>query len=374
MKKILITLVKIGVSVAILGYLVWDAITRGESAFTDAEGNFVPETLLGVIRHAGSHAGWLVAACIACASAVLLTMIRWYYLVRALDLQIRLKDALRIGFLGYLFNLAPMGIVGGDLLKAWLLARRHPGHRPEAVVTVLVDRLIGLYFLFIVASVAILVTGFWRSPAPFVQWTCKITLLLTLIGTVGVIIVLIPDLSRGGTTRWLGRVPKVGLPLLRLIEAVQMYRHKLPVLAAAALMSIAVHSLFTVGIFLIATGFYDGVPALGVHFVLSPVSAATGVLPIAMGPFEYMLDRLYMYAPAFGGGAMALGQGLVVAFGYRIITIMIAVIGFGYYLGSREEVAEALHEAEEEALEEQQDRPAATETATGAQPFYQGSS
>jgi hypothetical protein len=63
---------------------------------------------------------------------------------------------------------------------------------------------------------------------------------------------------------------------------------------------------------------------------------------------EFVLDRLYLYAPIVGGGAMVPGQGLVVALGYRIITVLIAGVGICYYLGSREEIAEALHEAEEE--------------------------
>ena len=45
---------------------------------------------------------------------------------------------------------------------------------------------------------------------------------------------------------------------------------------------------------------------------------------------------------------MAVGQGLVVAFGYRIITVLIAMVGACYYLGSRQEVSEVLHETEED--------------------------
>ena len=51
--------------------------------------------------------------------------------------------------MGYLFNLAPMGVVGGDLLKAWLLAREQHGHRAESVASIVVDRLIGLYMLLL---------------------------------------------------------------------------------------------------------------------------------------------------------------------------------------------------------------------------------
>ena len=40
-------------------------------------------------------------------------------------------------------------------------------------------------------------------------------------------------------------------------------------------------------------------------------------------------------------------KGLVISLSYRIITVLVAAVGMGYYLSSRREVAEALHEAEE---------------------------
>ena len=73
---------------------------------------------------------------------------------------------MRIGFLGYLFNLAPMGIVGGDLLKAWMLAREKPGNRAKALASVVVDRIVGLYVLFLVAAAGVFVTGFWDHRRP----------------------------------------------------------------------------------------------------------------------------------------------------------------------------------------------------------------
>ena len=347
MKKILITLLKVGISAAILGYLVWDA-HRNE--------------VFANLLEQPKHWGLLTLALASCSTAVLLTLVRWCYLVRALDVPLRMRDALRIGFLGYLFNLAPMGIVGGDLVKGVMLARRQKGKYAEALASVFVDRITGLYLLFVVASAAIVLTGFWNVDA--VRWVCNATLIVTAIGTVGVVVVLLPDRTEGRSTRWIGRLPYVGPPLLQIVDAVQMYRRRLPVLAAAAAMSIAVHSLFTLGIFLIASGLYDRVPALGMHFVLSPLSAAAGVLPLPMGPFEFVLDRLYLYAPVVGGGAMTAGQGLVIALGYRIITVLIAAVGVCYYLSSRAELAEALHDAEMEADPEPIDHALAGQTAT----------
>ena len=54
-----------------------------------------------------------------------------------------------------------------------------------------------------------------------------------------------------------------------------------------------------------------------------------------------MLDSLYVQVP-IAGAAIAKGQGLVVALGYRVITVLIAAIGACYYIGSRQEVAQSI--------------------------------
>lgn len=334
MKKILITLLKIGISAAILGYLVYDA--HRNEAFAH-------------LWRQPKQWGLLTLALVACSTAVTLTLVRWCYLVRALGLPLRMRDALRIGFLGYLFNLAPMGIVGGDLLKGVMLARHQKGKYAEALASVFVDRAVGLYLLFVVASVAILATGFWNVMSPQLQWVAKATLLLTAVATVAIVFVLLPDRTQGKSTRWIARIPYVGPPLLRLVDAVQMYRHKLPVLALSAVMSVAVHSLFTLGVFLIATGLYDEVHSVDRQFVLVPLSAATQVIPIPAGHVEASLHWLYGQVPLPNGQMMKADQGLIVALGYRIITVLIAAVGICYYLASRAELAEVLHEAELEA-------------------------
>jgi hypothetical protein len=63
-----------------------------------------------------------------------------------------------------------------------------------------------------------------------------------------------------------------------------------------------------------------------------------------LGAFEGALDFLYRYAA--GAATVNKGQGLLVAFGYRAVTLAIAMVGVGIWLASRREVAETLHEAE----------------------------
>ncbi len=338
MKKHVITLLKVGISVAIIYYLVVQAQGAGDKGKAN---------VFEQLKSQPKQWGVLVAAWLFCASAVTLTLIRWWYLVRALDLPLRFTEALRIGFLGYLFNLAPLGIVVGDLLKALMLAREHPDQKAKAFATVVVDRVIGLYLLFIVATAAILLLGLQTSADDFIRQVCQATFLLTGLGAVAIAIVLTPGFTDGRGTRALARLPRVGPTIENLIGAVRMYRRKPRVLLVASLMSVGVHSLFATGVYLIARGLFTDYPTLGMHFFVGPLSAATGVIPLSVGPFEAFLDMLYTHVPS--AVEIPTGQGFVVALGYRLITVLIAMVGVGYYFSSRREVSQLMHEAEQES-------------------------
>ena len=339
MKKTLLTLLKIGISVGIIAYLIWDAQRPNK------EGVNVFEQL----RDRPKQWGLLAAAWVFCASAVMLTLIRWWYLVRAVEVPLRFRDALRIGFLGYLYNLAPLGIIGGDVLKAWMLAWEYPRSKARAVASVIVDRVIGLYLLFIVASAAIILTGFWRldDPQGHIRTVCIVTFTVTAVGAVCVALVLSPGATDGRGSRALARLPRVGHAFSSLLEAIRIYRSKPRVLFVASLMSVGVHVLFATGVYLIARGSVrpDALPGRALRG--QSAGRLDGAIPLVAGPFEFVLNLLYTLVPE-PGIIVPPGQGLVVALGYRLICVLIAAIGFCYYLGSRREVAKVLHEAEQE--------------------------
>ena len=153
LKKLLITLAKIAASLGIIGWLFYSALNTpdGRDAF---------------VKMLKQDKAWglLIGGFATLLLAVVITLVRWWYLVRALGIDFSLRDALRIGFIGCLFNLAPMGIAGGDLLKAWMLAREKPGNRAKALASVVVDRIVGLYVLFLVAAAGVFITGLWDIP------------------------------------------------------------------------------------------------------------------------------------------------------------------------------------------------------------------
>ncbi len=349
-KKATLIVLKVSASLAILAYLVSSAQRNG--SFSDL-----------LAKPKDWHL--LALAAFFCSSGVLTTFIRWGYLVRALDLPFTTKDALRLGFLGYLFNLLPMGIVGGDLLKAGVLAWEHPGNKGKAVASVVVDRVIGLYTLFVVAAVAIIASGFWALPVAGMQWISAITMLVTVLGGATLVAILTLVTPERAIGRWLCSLPRIGRHLENSIDALRLYRRRPRVLIGALVASIGVHSLFASGVFCIFRGLrYEGI-SLGTHYVIMPLSAVTGTIPLSIGPLEVALEAFYHAIPVPPGVVIQNGQGLIVALGYRMITLMVAAVGVCYYMSSRREVSVVIDEVERES----ESLPTTGQLATATRPM-----
>ncbi len=329
MKRLLINLLKIGGSVTILALLFMG--TRDS---------------LYELRDQPKNWGLLSMATAVALVAVCLSFFRWYILVRALGLPFRLRDAYRLSFVGYLFNFVSLGAVGGDLFKAVFIAREQPGRRAEAVATVFFDRLIGLYTLFLLATIAVMWMGLLSSPVPEIRVICQITVAGTVAGTVGVLLLLTPGCAGGRVARSLTRIPKVGPIAHRLLVAVQIYSRKKSILLAALAISLVVHLLFTGCFYLIALGLPGNAPTLADHVLIVPLGMVAGVTPLplsGLGATEAVVEFLYVRLP--GTLPVAKGAGLIVCLTYRAITMLVAIIGVIYYAANRALMAQAMREA-----------------------------
>ncbi len=347
-RKWTIAFLKVAISLGILGYLVWDAVHKGEGLFRDEHG-FNPLLLQQLVHHAVARWYLLVAALMTASASVLITFVRWWWLIRALGAPVHFSESLRLSFVGFLLNLAPMGIVGGDMAKAILVARRFPGHRPECVASVIVDRILGLYVLVLTAGAAIFLTGFYRQPQTLVRTISVAVLVVCAAMTLGLVVLWAPDATGGAFLRLVQRLPVVGKGIVRLAEAIRRYRHNLPLILVAILSTFPVHLLTACSIFLISSAMFNRVHPLSYHFVMVPVSASAQVLPVSIGPTEFVLDRLYATIPLASNTTVPAGQGLLTMLVYRVITLVIATVGVGYYLTSRQEWSTALDEAESTA-------------------------
>lgn len=277
---------------------------------------------------------FLGLAFLVCFSAIVLTFYRWFLLVWALDFPFTFRDALRLGFLGFLFNYVSPGAVGGDLVKAVLMVREQKERRAVAVATILLDRILGLLALLIVGACAS------QFVAQNIQRRDEIVMILwggSLAGLVGLVVMLHPATPGSWWLRLLQRLPKVGGIVTDVATAISMYQSRRRVVALTMVLSVFGH-------FGIISSFYfcaraiapvADVPNYATHLLLIPLAEIVGVIvpfPGGVGALEWAVRTAYQLAGAAGG------VGLLAAGAYRATTIFIAGIGGIYYASARRQI------------------------------------
>ena len=87
---------------------------------------------------------------------IVLGLLRWRMVLGVQGLNLSLLRTAEISLVAHFFNSFLLGSTGGDLLKAYYAARETHHKKTEAVMTVLVDRLVGLFAMLLFAVLMML--------------------------------------------------------------------------------------------------------------------------------------------------------------------------------------------------------------------------
>src|ERR1017187_9966737 len=98
------------------------------------------------------HPGALFLSVLLVGLAMWLGVVRWRLVLEAQGLELSLARATRISLVAQFFNSFLLGSTGGDLIKAYYAARETHHKKTEAVTTVFVDRLVGLWSMLLFAG------------------------------------------------------------------------------------------------------------------------------------------------------------------------------------------------------------------------------
>lgn len=279
--------------------------------------------------------GYFGVAILATSLGIGLTFVRWYFLVRALDLPFTMAGAFRLGLVGYFFNAFLPGSVGGDIIKAAAIAREQD-MRTRAVATVLMDRGIALWALIWIVVAACLVGGWAGFITPEAEPVVA-TIFRTssvLLGVTVAIWLLLGLLPTRRAERFKGRLawlPKVGGPLSELWWAVWLYRQKPLAVLVALVFSWLAQVCYIVTLFCTALTIWDGaarLPTFGEHFLIVPIGLIIEALPLfpgGAGIGEYGYSKLY---ELFGSIA---AYGILASLLRRIINWGLGLVGYLVY-------------------------------------------
>jgi uncharacterized protein (TIRG00374 family) len=234
------------------------------------------------------HYQFLALAAGLYAVSLIITMLRWYFLVRAQDLPFTVTAALRLGLLGLFYNTFLPGAVGGDIIKAAYLAREQ-SRRTVAVATVLMDRILALWALC--WFVAILGGVFWAcgllegpslGPALVVVVSAAVVVVVSV--AVWLLLGLLSNEAAERFAQRLSRIPKVGGSAGEFWRAVWMYRCRQGAVALTLVVSWVGQVGFVLTFYCCARALWDGadpgsLPGLAQHFLLVPIGLVISAVP-----------------------------------------------------------------------------------------------
>lgn len=207
---------------------------------------------------------WALAASLVLMGATLgLGILRWRLVLRVQGLNLPLSRAAEISFVAHFFNSFLLGSTGGDLMKAYYAARETRHKKTEAVVTVFVDRIIGLWAMLVFASLMMIPNFDLLTQHPKFRTLAGFILALTAGGTGFLVVAFWGGISKAwsGARPWLRRLPK-GEYLERSLESCRDFGRAPGLLAQAAALSMLLNVFCTAQFWVICQG---------LHLAVSPV-------------------------------------------------------------------------------------------------------
>jgi uncharacterized protein (TIRG00374 family) len=201
-------------------------------------------------------------------TAQVVSAVRWRWLARPLGFNGPLRRYIGAYFVGMFFNLLLPTSVGGDAIRAVHLNAKS-GRPMAAVLSVLLDRLSGLFVLLGVACVAAVV-----CPVPLPPWVQLAVFGCALAAVIG--LAFSPWLAHA-----VGRIPRTAKLAATVRDAFAVYRREPRLIVSSTALSAVVQasSVLQVGLLGMAVGL--DIP-WAVYGVAAPMVSLLTLLPVSL--------------------------------------------------------------------------------------------
>ena len=231
----------------------------------------------------------------------LFTTLRWHALLGALGIRLTLMRAFVLNMVGAFYNTLMLGSTGGDVLKAYYAAKQVPDRRTAAVMSVIIDRVIGLLALIILGgSMAAGQYAFAENRHDKVAQACLHVAIAALILLGGTLLFLLvaysPTLRRSLGWNFLRTRLPMREQVEKVVEVMKLYRQRPVLILWTLLITFPVHAAVVVSAMLAGMAF--GLPIGSLYyFIVVPVVVLVGALPISpqgagvMEAFAFYLTR-----------------------------------------------------------------------------------
>jgi len=238
----------------------------------------------------GMNLGYFVLSLGIYAFAQVVISVRWWLLLRAQAIHIGVLAAIRLFFLGLFYSNVMPGSVGGDLVKAWYVTK-HTDKRLEGVLSVFLDRAIGLFGLVLMAVLTYVlflrgrITALFQADEGGAGWFSRHPYaILGSAGVAGILLAvsLVYPASRAVLAHWAAVVRLRGITLLRKTrDAVAAYCARPWTLLWTVFLTFIGQSIVLVAFWLLGRDLGMDV-GLRYYLFVFPVMWVVGAVPISI--------------------------------------------------------------------------------------------
>ncbi|MFB3892206.1 MAG: lysylphosphatidylglycerol synthase transmembrane domain-containing protein [Phycisphaerae bacterium] len=334
------------------GMLFWKKAVQVESAalvpLTDSagrpvrgpDGRFVYERpgMAGALKNLDW--GLLAAAIGGLLAALLIMAVRYWFLLRIQDVRIRLWESVRLTYLGAFFNYFMPGSVGGDLVKAYYVAK-HTERKAAVWVTTFVDRLLGVTELVLLGGVMIVVA--LAQGASLQERSMKWSVFILLVAIAAIVLAMTFVLS--SRFRRLFHLQKIyqrmsfAHHLAAAGDAARLYRQRIGAMVKAIGITVGAQVISIASVMLIGLSLHMAVPVVK-YFIYIPMIWMLGAIPLTPGGVGWIES---LYGEFFAGPGVVFSTILVLALLARFVQMATALPGvIVYFAGPRLPKAEAM--------------------------------
>ncbi len=308
---------------------------------------------IGLIRMVSMAKMWLLAlALLIFPVTYIVTSYRWHELLKALDIHISLARAFVLNMVGAFYNSFMPGSTGGDVLKAYY-ASKQTVHRTRAVMSVVVDRVIGLLALVMMGG-AMAAVEYFSNPESNVAHTC----LKIAIGSgaimagcaVGLYVFYHPMLRRVSGLDWLIRKMPMQKQVQNAVHVMEMYRRRPWLVLWSFLVTFPVHITVAVSALFAGKALHLNL-TWGYYFVVIPVMVLVSAIPISpqgAGVMEYFAIKMTEHQGTTVAQAFALSMSVRLVQIFWNLTGGILVLRGGYHAPTADEKSAVEHAREED--------------------------
>lgn len=273
-------------------------------------------------RLQGAHVGWLALGVLAYAGGQCLSAWRWWVLLRPVRLDVPYLRMVSFYFIGMFFNFFLPTIVGGDAVKAVLLARE-TGSPARATMSVFMERNVGLLALLAIATAA----AFVAPPVTVRGVSLPHLTLLLFAAYAAANVVLASRRAYRLIDRLVAMTPlaRTGSRAVSLYDALLPYRERrwLGITAAATGQSFLFQGVVILVVFLSARALDQHVPVSALA-VFVPLISLAGMLPISVNGLGI---REALYLLLFGRVGVPPDAAVSMAFLYFAVTLAASLPG-----------------------------------------------